>query len=128
MITQAAFDLGTNCSLHTTFISHPVLHNWCFLAGDGNSSALYDEYAARRVEAIESVLWDAERGAWFDFNLMTHSKRFEFYPSNLAPVWAECYSRPDMAENAVKYLKVGGHLSLHCGLILEIAYFPQFTC
>ncbi|XP_040048607.2 trehalase isoform X1 [Gasterosteus aculeatus] len=86
------------------------------ILGDGNSSALYDEYAARRVEAIESVLWDAERGAWFDFNLMTHSKRFEFYPSNLAPVWAECYSRPDMAENAVKYLKESSALQFPNGV------------
>ncbi|XP_054459296.1 trehalase isoform X2 [Anoplopoma fimbria] len=77
------------------------------ILGDGDSAALYDQNAARRLEAIESVLWDAERGAWFDFNLVTHSKHFEFYPSNLAPVWAQCYSQPEMGEKAVQYLKSG---------------------
>ncbi|TMS07611.1 Trehalase [Larimichthys crocea] len=71
---------------------------------------LYERAAARRLEAIESVLWDAERGAWFDYNLVTHSKHFEFYPSNLAPVWAQCYSRPEMGEKAVHYLKGSGAL------------------
>ncbi|KAL6115796.1 treh [Pungitius sinensis] len=86
------------------------------ILGDGDAGALYDQYAARRLQAIESVLWDAERGAWFDFSLMTHSKRFEFYPSNLAPVWAQCYSRPEMAENAVKYLKGSGALQFPNGV------------
>lgn len=79
-----------------------------FLTGDGDSAALYDQAAARRQGAMESVLWDAERGAWFDYNLMTHAKHSEFYPSNMAPVWAQCYSRPEMGEKAVQYLKVGG--------------------
>ncbi|KAE8295018.1 Trehalase [Larimichthys crocea] len=78
--------------------------------GDGDSAAPYERAAARRLEAIESVLWDAERGAWFDYNLVTHSKHFEFYPSNLAPVWAQCYSRPEMGEKAVHYLKGSGAL------------------
>lgn len=79
-----------------------------FLTGDGDSAARYDQAAARRLQAIESVLWDAERGAWFDYNLVTQSKHFEFYPSNLAPIWAQCYSQPEMGEKAVQYLKVGG--------------------
>ncbi|XP_068570050.1 trehalase [Cebidichthys violaceus] len=86
------------------------------ILGDGDSAALYDQNAARRLEAIESVLWDAERGAWFDFNLMTHSKHFEFYPSNLAPVWAQCYSRPEMGEKAVQYLKESGALQFPNGV------------
>ncbi|XP_054459287.1 trehalase isoform X1 [Anoplopoma fimbria] len=86
------------------------------ILGDGDSAALYDQNAARRLEAIESVLWDAERGAWFDFNLVTHSKHFEFYPSNLAPVWAQCYSQPEMGEKAVQYLKKSGALQFPNGV------------
>lgn len=78
----------------------------CVLTGNTESAALYDQAAARRTKAMEALLWDAERGAWFDYNLVTHSKHFEFYPSNLAPVWARCYSQPEMEEKAVKYLKV----------------------
>lgn len=57
------------------------------------------------------MLWDSERGAWFDYNLVTHSKHSDFYPSNLAPLWAQCYSQPEMGEKAVQYLKVSGFSS-----------------
>lgn len=60
---------------------------------------------------MEAVLWDADRGAWFDYNLATQSRHTEFYLSNLAPLWAQCYSQPEMAERAVQYLKVGGNRS-----------------
>uniref|UniRef100_UPI0037E8D32E trehalase n=1 Tax=Semicossyphus pulcher TaxID=241346 RepID=UPI0037E8D32E len=86
------------------------------ILGDGDSAARYEEAAARRLQAIESVLWDAERGAWFDFNMATHSKNFEFFPSNLAPVWAQCYSQPEMGEKAVQYLKRSGALQFPNGV------------
>lgn len=81
----------------------------CFLTGNGESAALYDQAVAFRLEAMESVLWDAEGGAWFDCNLVTHSRPSEFYPSNLEPLWAQCYSQPVMGEKAVQYLEVGGY-------------------
>ncbi|XP_041797035.1 trehalase [Chelmon rostratus] len=86
------------------------------ILGDGDSAALYDQAAACRLEAMESVLWDAEKGAWFDYNLVTHTKHVEFYPSNLAPVWAQCYSRPEMGEKAVQYLKESGALDFPNGV------------
>ncbi|CAJ1064990.1 trehalase [Xyrichtys novacula] len=86
------------------------------ILGDGDSAARYEEAAARRLQAIEAVLWDAERGAWFDFNLETNSSNVQFYPSNLAPVWAQCYSRSEMAEKAVQYLKKSGALRFPNGV------------
>lgn len=85
-----------------------------FSTGDNDSAARYDEAAARRLKAVEAVLWDAERGAWFDYSLVTHSKHFGFYMSNLAPIWAKCYSQSEMEGKALQYLKVRGcsHLVL----------------
>lgn len=80
----------------------------CFLTGDEGAATAYERAAALRLEAIESLLWDAEEGAWFDYSLVTHSRHSAFYASNLAPLWAQCYSQPEMAEKAVQYLKVGG--------------------
>ncbi|XP_056229864.1 trehalase [Seriola aureovittata] len=97
-------------------LNEKTLASFHRILGDGDSAALYDQAAARRLEAVESVLWDAERGAWFDYNLLTHSKHFEFYPSNLAPVWAQCYSRPEMGEKAVQYLKGSGALQFPNGV------------
>ncbi|KAM9318761.1 trehalase [Pholidichthys leucotaenia] len=85
------------------------------LLGDGDS-AMYDQAVERRLKAVESVLWDAERGAWFDFNLVTNSRNFEFYTSNLAPVWAQCYSQSEMGEKAMKYLKGSGALQYNNGV------------
>ncbi|XP_071352608.1 trehalase isoform X1 [Trachinotus anak] len=97
-------------------LNEKTLASFHRILGDGDSAALYDQAAARRLGAMESVLWDAERGAWFDYNLMTQSKHFEFYPSNLAPVWAQCYSRPEMGEKAVQYLKGSGALQFPNGV------------
>ncbi|XP_030264648.1 trehalase [Sparus aurata] len=97
-------------------LSEKTLASFHRILGDGDSAARYDQAAARRLQAIESVLWDAERGAWFDYNLVTQSKHFEFYPSNLAPVWAQCYSRPEMGEKAVQYLKKSGALQFPNGV------------
>ncbi|XP_032361857.1 trehalase [Etheostoma spectabile] len=97
-------------------LNEKTLASFHRILGDLDAAALYEQTAARRLEAIESVLWDAERGSWFDYNLVTDSKHFEFYPSNLAPVWAQCYSRPEMAEKAVQYLKGSGALQFPNGV------------
>lgn len=60
----------------------------CFLTGGGDSAALGDQ------EARESVLWDAEEGAWLDCSLITRSKNLEVYPSNITPFWPQCYFWP----------------------------------
>ncbi|XP_059186792.1 trehalase [Centropristis striata] len=123
-------DIHNNATLRETSTSHflptdlnallclneKTLASFHRILGDGDSAALFDQAAARRRGAIEAVMWDAERGAWFDYNLMTHSKHFEFYPSNLAPVWAHCYSGPEMGEKAVQYLKGSGALKFPNGV------------
>ena len=45
-------------------------------------------------KGIESVLWNEEIGAWFDYDMKQGKQRNErnnFYPSNIAPLWADCY-------------------------------------
>lgn len=85
------------------------------IVGDSDSVARYEQAAARRLKAIESVLWDDQRGAWFDYNLLTGYKHMEFYPSNLAPLWAMCYSQ-HQADKAVQYLKGSGALQFPNGV------------
>uniref|UniRef100_A0A3P8VDY2 Trehalase n=1 Tax=Cynoglossus semilaevis TaxID=244447 RepID=A0A3P8VDY2_CYNSE len=97
-------------------LNEKTLASFHMILDDFESAARFNLAVDRRLAAIESVLWDAERGAWFDYNLMTHSKHFEFYPSNLAPVWAECYSKPAMGEKAVQYLKASGALQFPNGV------------
>ncbi|KAM9732875.1 LOW QUALITY PROTEIN: trehalase [Menidia menidia] len=85
------------------------------LLGDGESASRFERLASRRVAAMEAVLWDEDRGVWFDFNLLTNAKHFDFYPSNLAPLWARCFS-PQMGDRAIKYLKASGALRFPNGV------------
>ncbi|KAK2099566.1 hypothetical protein P7K49_020914 [Saguinus oedipus] len=61
---------------------------------------------AQRLAALNTVLWDEEAGAWFDYDLENKKKNGEFYPSNLTPLWAGCFSDPGVADKALKYLEV----------------------
>ncbi|XP_059563721.1 trehalase isoform X1 [Myotis daubentonii] len=73
--------------------------------GNEAEAAKYRNLRARRLAALEAVLWDREKGAWFDYDLEHGKKNHEFYPSNLAPLWAGCFSDPSMADQALKYLE-----------------------
>uniref|UniRef100_A0A8C6S4N1 Trehalase n=1 Tax=Neogobius melanostomus TaxID=47308 RepID=A0A8C6S4N1_9GOBI len=60
--------------------------------GNNASAEQYERAAERRLRAIDAVLWNDQQGAWFDYNLLSGRKHLDFYPSNLAPLWAQCYS------------------------------------
>ncbi|XP_041090784.1 trehalase [Polyodon spathula] len=69
-----------------------------------------------RVEAVRAVFWDESLGAWFDYSLQTKSSHQAFYPSNLAPLWAECFSEPSAGERALRYLQDSGVLGYRNGI------------
>uniref|UniRef100_A0A8C2F2H5 Trehalase n=1 Tax=Cyprinus carpio TaxID=7962 RepID=A0A8C2F2H5_CYPCA len=78
-----------------------------------------------RIKVVESLLWDAERGAWFDFSLVNETRHTSFYPSNLAPLWAQCYSNPEMANQAVQYLMGSGGLDYPNGVPTSLSESGQ---
>ncbi|XP_031429612.1 trehalase [Clupea harengus] len=84
----------------------------------GNDAAAqrYSEAYANRLAAVEALLWNSERGVWFDYSLRTNSSNFAFYPSNLAPLWARCFSHSDMQLRAFEYLKESGALNYPHGV------------
>lgn len=58
------------------------------------------------MAAMQAVLWDEQRGVWLDYDLENRKKNPEFYPSNLTPLWAGCFSDPGAVDKALKYLEV----------------------
>ncbi|CAL8348738.1 unnamed protein product [Arctogadus glacialis] len=86
------------------------------LLGDPEAAAGYERAAAVRQRAMEALMWDERRGAWFDFSLLTNATRTQFHPSNLAPLWAQCFSAPAMAERALLYLQESGALRFPNGV------------
>ncbi|KAL0972682.1 hypothetical protein UPYG_G00193420 [Umbra pygmaea] len=76
--------------------------------GEEVTAARFDKAVSARLEAIEAVLWNEEHGVWLDYSLLTNTSRPDFYPSNLAPLWAACYSQAAMGQRALHYLEASG--------------------
>ena len=41
--------------------------------------------------SIDAVFWNEDHGIWFDYDRRFKKPRIAFYPSNIVPLWAECY-------------------------------------
>uniref|UniRef100_A0A8C9SFV7 Trehalase n=1 Tax=Scleropages formosus TaxID=113540 RepID=A0A8C9SFV7_SCLFO len=86
------------------------------LVGETTSAEHYEKARGERLKAIEALLWDPERNSWFDYSLVTNTSRTAFHPTNLAPLWAQCYSTPSMGEQALQYLEDSGALKYQNGV------------
>lgn len=50
------------------------------------------------------MLWNEEKGAWFDYDLINKKQRLYFTPTNLSPLYFECFNKTDKAALARKVL------------------------
>ncbi|XP_043283050.1 trehalase-like isoform X2 [Venturia canescens] len=58
--------------------------------------------------AVEAILWHEEVGAWLDYDLLNEVKRDYFFPTNVVPLWTNCYDvtkREDFVAKVMKYLE-----------------------
>ncbi|XP_075462714.1 trehalase [Ascaphus truei] len=69
-----------------------------------------------RLQAVQSLLWDEQLGVWLDYNMDTQRRNPQFYPTNLAPLWAECFPDAGYLDRAVSYLETSGGLSYKNGI------------
>ena len=56
---------------------------------------------------------------WYDYDLQNDKSRKYFFPSNLFPLWADCYDpskRDEMANSAIKYLRKTGAIRCKGGV------------
>ncbi|XP_051579738.1 trehalase-like isoform X2 [Myxocyprinus asiaticus] len=102
-----------------------LLESFNRILGNEHQAVKYEQALSARIKAVESLLWDTEKGAWFDFSLVTKTRHLAFYPSNLAPIWAHCYSRPGMADQAVQYLRDSGGLDYPNGIPTSLSESGQ---
>ncbi|KAG8569487.1 hypothetical protein GDO81_014431 [Engystomops pustulosus] len=70
----------------------------------------------QRIEAVQAVLWEESLGTWLDYNIKETRKNRNFYPTNLTPLWASCYTDSAVVDKAVSYLESSGALSYKNGL------------
>ncbi|XP_019696678.1 trehalase isoform X2 [Harpegnathos saltator] len=73
--------------------------------GNETKGAYYDDVAEKWKEAVRIVLWHEEVGAWLDYDIMNDIKRDYFYPTNILPLWTDCYDTSKKADYVSKVLK-----------------------
>ncbi|KAG8522211.1 Trehalase, partial [Galemys pyrenaicus] len=84
--------------------------------GNSPQAEKYRNLREQRLAAMQAVLWDEQQGAWFDYDLDTGRKNTEFYPTNLTPLWAGCFSDPGAPDKALKYLEAKQILNYKRGI------------
>lgn len=119
------------------YMNYRTMSDFYAQLGDTESSEFHSKKATVLKEAIGKVLWSKEDNMWFDYDLLNdvrtlfpmtqvlkelskcfsllQSSRKYFYPSNLLPLWAECYEEADrvlVAESSIAYLKSTG--TIYC--------------
>ncbi|ELR55388.1 Trehalase, partial [Bos mutus] len=93
-----------------------LMSNFYSRLGNDSEAAKYRNLRAERMAALKDVLWDEDKGVWFDYDLENEKKNLEFYPSNFAPLWAGCFSDPDDVDKALKYLEDSRILTYQYGI------------
>lgn len=87
--------------------------------GNETKAAYYSNIAKKWKEAVEMVLWHEEVGAWLDYDILNDIKRDYFYPTNILPLWTDCYDtskRTDYVSKVLKYLEKHQIMLNHGGI------------
>ena len=77
------------------------------------------------MEAVTDVLWHDEIGAWLDYDLLHKERRNSFFPSNIAPLWTNCYDqnkREVIAYKVLHYLKTNQVMRFAGGIPTSVFY------
>jgi alpha,alpha-trehalase len=59
--------------------------------GNEEMADRFRAYAEAFEDALEAVFWNDQEGSWFDYDVEDNKQRTAFYPSNMAPLWADCF-------------------------------------
>lgn len=62
-------------------------------------------------KAVNEVLWDEASGTWLDYDLINQKLRPYFTPTNLSPLWTNCFNQSQsqrIAERVLSYINQTG--------------------
>ncbi|KYN15329.1 Trehalase [Trachymyrmex cornetzi] len=100
--TRSIIPVDLNTFLHRNAI---LLAQYNRQMGNETKAAYYDDLAEKWKEAIKMVLWHEEVGVWLDYDILNDIKRDYFYPTNILPLWTDCYDTSKRTEYVSKVLK-----------------------
>ncbi|XP_071957606.1 trehalase-like [Antedon mediterranea] len=106
-----------------------ILSDLFWEVGDVSKASMYrNAYTQRRI-AIQAVLWNNDEGSWFDYDIETSSLNNQFFASNIAPWWANCYGNgygnAEKEEKVLNYLQKTGVLSYPGGVPTSLVNTTQ---
>ena len=67
------------------------MRNFYGILNDQTKADEYLKFYNDFKTAIDEVLWNESEGAYFDFKLKQKEQNVNFYPSNVAPLWGNCF-------------------------------------
>lgn len=68
----------------------------------------YEALANAFYNAVQELFWHEDVGAWLDWDLINNQRRNYFVPTNLAPLFTNCFNRSDsvhVSELVMSYLE-----------------------
>lgn len=68
----------------------------------------YREKAAEIYNAVQDVFWHEDVGAWLDWDMLNNQRRDFFVPTNLAPLWTNCFDKNNkvhLSTRVMEYIK-----------------------
>ena len=110
--TNFVVPVDLNSVMHMNYVCMAEFYS---LLGDAEKAEGHMVKAEALQKAIRRVLWSEEERMWFDYDFLNRAPRKSFYPSNLFPLWAECFDASErmlVAEASVAYLKRTG--AIYC--------------
>lgn len=74
----------------------------------GNNREKEQEYRSKAesiYKAVQAVFWHEDVGAWLDWDLLNNQRRDFFVPTNLAPLWTNCFDQNNTVHLSSKVLE-----------------------
>uniref|UniRef100_A0A914YQJ2 Trehalase n=1 Tax=Panagrolaimus superbus TaxID=310955 RepID=A0A914YQJ2_9BILA len=81
-----------------------LISGWSEFFGDYKEAKYYNQKAKKLLNSINTVLFDKEEGAWFDYDIHTKLLRKDFYPSNIFPLMIN-YDNRNFCDKIINYLE-----------------------
>eukprot|EP00090_Calanus_glacialis_P007349 TRINITY_DN15795_c0_g1_i1.p1 TRINITY_DN15795_c0_g1~~TRINITY_DN15795_c0_g1_i1.p1 ORF type:complete len:576 (-),score=166.82 TRINITY_DN15795_c0_g1_i1:129-1856(-) len=81
-----------------------IMENLFLQVEKPEKAAEYRKIRDALKEAIRAVLFNTTDGMWYDYNIKTNLSNYQFYPSNLAPLYCSCYHKDINITTTMDYM------------------------
>lgn len=83
-----------------------IMQNFHKMIGNDKKAQDYANIYENFKLSIDSVLWNEDFGAYFDYKILHSEQNTNFFPSNVAPLWADCYMKSkNRVEKIINYIE-----------------------